>query len=135
VSASTRDRSGSVLRFAVGALALALISACAGSPPRASATQQPASGNQLVSAGTPAPTPASAADPLQTDNALRKRGYQPATFRGERVYCRKEPLTGSNLETKVCRTAKQIEDEERAGKDVLNGNHPAGCMPKTVGCE
>jgi hypothetical protein len=113
----------SVFRISIGALTFSLVSACAGSPPRASTTQQPTV--------TAPPTQLSAADPL--DIAMRKRGYQPATVRGERVYCRSEALTGSNLQSKVCRTAKQIEDQERAGKDVLNGNRPAGCLPKT-GC-
>jgi hypothetical protein len=61
---------------------------------------------------------------------MRKRGYSPGIYRGERVYCRSEALTGSNLESKVCLTAKQIDDQERAGKDILNGNRPAGCLPK-----
>jgi hypothetical protein len=64
------------------------------------------------------------------DDAMRKRGYSPAIYRGERVYCRNEALTGSNLASKVCLTAKQIDDQERAGKDILNGNRPAGCLPK-----
>jgi hypothetical protein len=129
------DASRSVLRISVGALAFSFISACAGSPPRASPTQQVLSGNQLVGAGTLAPAQPSAVDPPQTDIdiALRKRGYQPATFRGERVYCRNEALTGSNLKNKVCRTAKEIEAQERAGEDVLNENRPAGCLPRT-GC-
>jgi hypothetical protein len=66
------------------------------------------------------------------DMAMRKRGYTPAVFRGERVYCRKEALTGSNLNSKVCLTARQIEDQERAGKDVLNGYRPAGCQPPRI---
>jgi hypothetical protein len=68
------------------------------------------------------------------DNAMRKRGYKPALYRGERVYCRNEALTGSNLETKVCLTARQIEDQERLGKDMLTGPHPDGCGPQTRGC-
>lgn len=119
------DARGLVLRISVGALAFSLISACAGSPPRASPTQQVPS----------APTQPSAVDAPQTDIdiAMRKRGFQLATFRGERVYCRNEAVTGSNLQSKVCRTAKEIEDQEHAGKDVLNGNRPAGCLP-TSGC-
>jgi hypothetical protein len=61
---------------------------------------------------------------------MRKRGYKPMIYRGERVYCRNEAVTGSNLESKVCLTAKQIEDQERSGKDILNGSRPAGCMRK-----
>src|SRR5580658_8774627 len=125
MNTSLSDASRFVLRIPVGALAFSLISACAGSPPRASPTQQ----------GPSAPTQPSAVDAPQSDVdiAMRKRGYQPATFRGERVYCRNEALTGSNLQSKVCRTAKEIDDQERAGKDVLNGNRPAGCLP-TTGC-
>jgi hypothetical protein len=112
-----------MLRAAIGALAFSLISACASAPPRALAPTQPA-----------------AVDRSQADveTAMRKRGYKPASFRGERVYCRNETLTGSNLESKVCLTAEQIEAQERAGKDILIGNrpagHPAGCVPNT-GCD
>jgi hypothetical protein len=124
----------SVHRISVGALTLSLISACATSPPRATPTQQVLFGNQLAGAAISAPTQLSAdASQADLDVAMRKRGYQPATSRGERVYCRSEPLTGSNLQSRVCRTAKEIEDQERAGKDVLNGNRPAGCLPRT-GC-
>ena len=125
----------SVLRISIGALACSLASACAGSPPGASPTQHVLLGNQPAGAGALAPTQPSAVDPPQTDidTAMRKRGYKPALYRGERVYCRNEALTGSNLQSKVCRTAKEIEDQERAGKDVLNGNRPAGGLPKS-GC-
>jgi hypothetical protein len=69
------------------------------------------------------------------DVAMRKRGYKPASFRGGRVYCREENLTGSNLASKVCLTARQIEDQEQAGKDILTRNRPAGCAPsKMTGC-
>jgi hypothetical protein len=125
VNTSMSDASRFVLRISVGAVAFSLISACAGSPSRTSPTQQ------VPSASTQ--PPAVDAPQSDVDLAMRKRGYQPAAFRGERVYCRKEALTGSNLQSKVCRTAKEIEDQERAGKDVLNGNRPAGCLP-TTGC-
>ena len=68
------------------------------------------------------------------DKAMKKRGYKPATYRGERVYCRNETLTGSNLESKVCLTSRQIEELERSGKDLLNGNRQAGCVPTKSGC-
>jgi hypothetical protein len=65
------------------------------------------------------------------DKAMRKRGYEPAIYRGERVYCKNQALTGSNIESKLCLTAVQIEDQERAAKDILNGNRQNGCSPKT----
>ena len=123
----------SVLRVWTGALAFSLVSACAGSQPRAPQTRPALSASQPEVAGASAPTQPPAVDPSQIDIAMRKRGYQPATVRGERVYCRKEALTGSNLQSKVCRTAKEIDDQERAGKDVLNQNRPAGCLPRS-GC-
>jgi hypothetical protein len=61
---------------------------------------------------------------------MRKLGYTPASYRGERVYCRSEMLTGSNLASKLCLTAQQIEEQERAGKDIVSGNHQAGCSAK-----
>jgi hypothetical protein len=126
----------SILRISVGALAFSLIAACANPPPpRASATQQVLSGNKPAGTGTSVPAQLSAVESPQgdVDIAMRKRGYQPATFRGERVYCRNEAVTGSNLQSKVCRTAKEIEAQERAGKDVLDANRPAGCLPRS-GC-
>ncbi len=104
-----------VLRISIGALAIWLTSACANSPPRAS-TQ-------------PAAVDRSQAD---VDTAMCKLGYKPWRYRGERVYCRSETLTGSNLETTVCLTVEQIEAQERVGKDILNGNRPAGCLPHTA---
>jgi hypothetical protein len=130
-------------------LAVSLASACSSSPPRGTAAQQVRSGNQIgdsssspaTQKGSPdhqgdraalAPTPQAAVDRSQTDvdNAMRKRGYTPASYRGERVYCRSEMLTGSNLASKLCLTAQQIEDQERAGKDIVGGNHQAGCSAK-----
>jgi hypothetical protein len=105
-----------------------------------SATVSATTGAQLdpKASGTLALARAADVDRSQSDVdiAMRKRGYTLASNRGERVYCRSEALTGSNLESKVCLTARQIEDQERAGKAILNGNRPAGCSPKTgnTGC-
>ena len=68
------------------------------------------------------------------DREMRKQGYKPTSYRGERVYCRNEILTGSNLASKVCLTAKQIEDQAQAGREVLNGPRAAGCTPTKAGC-
>jgi hypothetical protein len=131
------------LGISIGALAFALVAGCASSPPRASPTRPMISGNGTKpdpkGVDTLASTQPAAVDRSQADVdiAMRKQGYKPATFRGERVYCRNETLTGSNLESKVCLTAEQIESQERAGKDILNGNRaagrPPGCVPST-GC-
>jgi hypothetical protein len=103
----------------IGAAVLSVASGCSSLPSPTSATHAPPPDNPVA----------------VIDLDLRKRGYTPATFRGQRVYCRKEALTGSNLRTRVCLTAKQIEDEERAAKDVLTGSRPAGCEPSKYGCD
>jgi hypothetical protein len=124
------------LRISIGLLAFALASACANSPPRAAPVQQAMSANKVGdSTGGQASDPLPASSDHPGDNAafeiaMRKRGYKPTNFRGERVYCRNETLTGSNLASKVCLTAAQIEAQERAGKEILTGTHQAGCSGK-----
>jgi len=108
---------------ALSLLALCLASACSSSLPRAPATQPVAAGKQ--SGATRSDT--------DVDRAMRQRGYTLASYHGERVYCRTTAVTGSNLESKLCLTARQIADQERAGQDLLNRTRPAGCSPKTSG--
>ena len=112
-----------IFRLSYCVLAIWLSSACSSSSPRVPPPQQVRSAN-----------PGAANTQPDVDNAMRKRGYKSALYRGERVYCRKETITGSNLETKVCLTARQIEDQERSGKDMLTGPHPDVCGPETKGC-
>lgn len=138
-----------VLPISIAVCSVLLASACSSSPPRNPATKpqaglsdrqadgtagSAAGGAQPDSKSSGALAPAQAANVDRTqanvDNDMRKRGYKPMIYRGERVYCRNEAITGSNLESKVCLTEKQIEDQERSGKDMLNGSRPAGCIPK-----
>jgi hypothetical protein len=128
-----------VLPISVGVCSVLLASACSSSMPRATPPQQVLAGSQpSASSSNPATDPQVAnVDRSQTDvdNDMRKRGYKPMTYRGERVYCRNEAVTGSNLESKVCQTAEQIEEQERSGKDILNNrNRQAGCLPTKNGC-
>jgi hypothetical protein len=116
-----------VLPISMGLCTVLLAPGCSSSLPRGTPPQQALAESQPGE---------SSSDRSQTDvdNDMRKRGYKPTVYRGERVYCRNEALTGSNLESKVCLTAKQIEDQERSGKDILNGNRQAGCSPTKSGC-
>lgn len=130
-----------LLPISVGVFAVLLASACSGSPPRATPPQQALAGSAQPdpkSSGAVAPAQAANVDRSQidVDKDMQKRGYKPTMYRGERVYCRDQTLTGSHFENKVCLTAKQIEDLERSGKDILNGNHQqAGCLPtRNSGC-
>jgi hypothetical protein len=115
------------------AAAVPFASACSSSVPRAAAVQPVPDSKVALAAAPAAPSTAGDRSEADVDGAMRQRGYRPETYHGQRVYCRGERPTGSNLESKVCLTAKQIEDQERAAKDVLSGNRAAGCLPKT-GC-
>lgn len=121
------------LRLSSAVLAVSLSVACSSSPSRLPPPPQAPPADPSGGSAAPARQPDSADSRTNLDDEMIKRGYKPALYRGERVYCRNEVLTGSNLASKICLTADQIEDRERTGKDILNGNRPAGCMPKS-GC-
>jgi len=124
-----------VLPISMGVFAVLLASACSSSLPRAAPPPQVLAANRPGdSPSKPATDPQAGLSQDDVDNDMRKRGYKPTIYRGERVYCRNQALTGSNLESKVCLTAKQIEDQERSGKEILNGNRQAGCLPTKSGC-
>src|ERR1700722_19421716 len=115
-----------VLGLSAGVLSIALNCACSSSLPRA--VPVPAS-PPAAPASPPNRLSDAAASQTDVDIAMRKRGYKLAILRGKRVYCRNEMLTGSNLATKVCQTAEQIDEEERAGRDILLRVRPDGCQP------
>jgi hypothetical protein len=110
------------LPITIGVCTALLASACSSSLSRNSSTSAPVQPPNLADSR------------IKMDNDMRNQGYQPMTSRGERVYCRDEVLTGSNLKSKICLTAKQIEELERSSKDIFNANRPAGCAPKQPGC-
>ena len=107
------------------------------STPKAATPDTTASGKPDTAArpGGPATSPATANAPVAnkpgtkvlvddtvTDAQLKqilKKGYHPVSqARGHEVqYCRSETELGSRFETKVCRTAAQILQDEQAGKD------------------
>jgi hypothetical protein len=68
-------------------------------------------------AGTPAAVPA-ALD--QREKLLRAKGYRLETRNGEKLYCRTEAVLGSRLPgRKVCGTAEEFEERERASRDMV----------------
>jgi hypothetical protein len=125
---------------------ITLVSACSSQPQRVpappavtgsravqSGTGQVATSSQLSPAanqaqaqtqtqtGAPAASPAAGAAPkLAVDPDLVKRGYSPAIYNGQRVYCRTETVTGSRFTQKVCMTAERIKEAEKLGKDFMN---------------
>ena len=81
---------------------------------------QPQASSPTATAATN--TPAS----LAIDPDLVKRGYHPAIRRGQRVYCRQEPVTGSRFTQTRCMTADQISDSAMSTKDYLSAPRPDG---------
>jgi hypothetical protein len=64
-------------------------------------------------------------DDTVTDAQLKQilaKGYRPVTqASGNEVsYCRREQLSGERFETKVCKTARRILEDEQRGKDLIN---------------
>jgi hypothetical protein len=64
-------------------------------------------------------------DDTVTDAQLKQilaKGYRPVTqASGNEVsYCRNEQLAGERFQTKVCKTARRILEDEQRGKDLVN---------------
>jgi ribulose bisphosphate carboxylase small subunit len=100
--------------------------------PRATATL-PVTANAQPAANTSARKVL--VDDTVTDAQLKqilKKGYKPESQArdNEVYYCRSERELGSRFETKICRTAARILEEERQGKEVTTrieqtgGNKP-----------
>ena len=84
-------------------------------PKAASATASPSSGDSpRVS---PARSVSDAADEPMEEKLLRDQGYKPTMRNGERVFCRSEKPTGSNLPSTHCLTAAEAEALAKAAKE------------------
>jgi hypothetical protein len=64
-------------------------------------------------------------DDTVTDAQLKQilaQGYRPEkqAFGNEVLYCRREQLTGARFQTKVCKTAVRILEDQRRAKDFTN---------------
>ena len=64
-------------------------------------------------------------DDTVTDAQLKQilaKGYRPVKQApGDEVsYCRSERLSGDRFETKVCKTARRILEDEQRGKELTN---------------
>ena len=64
-------------------------------------------------------------DDTVTDAQLKQilaQGYRPEkqVFGNEVLYCRKEQLAGDRFQTKVCKTAVRIFEDQRRGKAFTN---------------
>ena len=70
-------------------------------------------------------------DDTVTDAQLKQilaQGYRPEkqVFGNEVLYCRNEQLAGDRFQTKVCKTAVRILEDQRRGKDFTNSAQQIG---------
>ena len=118
-------------------------------PPPPAAAAAPAHTGEPAPAGAPTGTSSTAnaqpvasnsgrkvlVDDTVTDAQLKqilRKGYRPASqARGNEVnYCRSERELGTRFETKVCKTAAQILQEEQGSKEATtNLERPGGSRP------
>lgn len=124
------------MRFLPMALLLTVVSACS-TPPLRVPPSPTAAATPAIHPTQPTPIPVAPAQSqaqtatntrasLPIDPDLVKRGYHPAIRRGQRVYCREEPITGSRFTQTRCMTADQISDSASSTKDYLNAPRPDG---------
>ena len=118
--------------FGAGTLPLAL------ADPPASAPQEPAATTAARTEATPSAPVAKATAPASSAassaaatappakpslNADEKRlismGYKPEMLRGEKVYCRSEPVLGSRFVAKHCGTVDMLKDITRDSRDAM----------------
>ncbi|HTT01527.1 MAG TPA: hypothetical protein VMG11_05500 [Steroidobacteraceae bacterium] len=65
------------------------------------------------------------------DKRLISEGYKMTYINGQKVFCRREPVLGSNIERKVCGTADQLAQSRQDSRDLVdrmqrNQLNPAG---------
>ena len=110
---------------AVAMVAMWVLGGCA-TGPRAPATDTAAAPTEP----TQVPAGSGATPHKQVNRALIAQGYQPSTYRGQLYYCRKEKLTGSQFNQRVCLTEQEAALQERIAQDEMNKRNSAGkCVP------
>ena len=67
----------------------------------------------------------------EADKRLLSQGYKLHIVNGEKRFCRKERVLGSNLERNVCGSAEQFAESSQAGRDLTdriqrNQTNPSG---------
>ena len=96
------------MRFAVVLAALALTAACAAAPEHS-------------------------VPPAAAKDALVRQGYRPVTLHGQLLYCRSQPVTGTQFADSVCLSEAQIGEQQRQVRETTQSRamHPnLQCNPR-----
>jgi len=96
-----------------------LAAAMAGEPPPAATSAQASSASSAKPAAATA-QPAKAEELTAEEKDLVAQGYKMRMVDGERRFCRKQTILGSNLERNICTTARQVAEARRNGRDVVD---------------
>src|SRR5277367_449896 len=86
-----------------------LVAACSSTPP--SAPQTPAAAGNAPASAPGRASGAAAAPAGVVDSSLVRAGYSVMRRHGEVLYCRNEVITGQRIETRICLSAAQLQDE------------------------
>jgi hypothetical protein len=94
------------LKIAASVLGTMAVVACASAPPKAA---------------TPPVAAASDAAATQINPKLVGQGYKAVKYQGAYVYCRAEPVTGTQFQKKVCLSEAAIRDIEAKTQETVDG--------------
>jgi hypothetical protein len=113
-------------RFSACFLAVAAMSGCAGHPqqpvasaPRAIASAPPTAGQTAASADAKTVRQV----PVDASNAadVQAAGYKIVNKDGEKLYCRKDPITGSRVQFQTtCLTAQELFDQQHQAQNAMS---------------
>jgi hypothetical protein len=86
-------------------------------------------GAQTAAVATANPAP-SASSEQTLDKQLLAKGYTPRVIRGEKVYCKRETATGSNLPELRCMSVESAEEMAKEGRDLTERiqHNTYGCL-------
>ena len=77
---------------------------------------------------TPVPPVAASGDASVVPNKdLINHGYRFTQVKGQPMYCRSQPITGSNLRTTVCKSEAQLVCEQQQAQDLTNHVQGESC--------
>lgn len=108
--------------------------AAASNPGKSSATPSSSPTSPAATSAADQPTKVVLVDKTLTNSQVKQllsRGYKPESRGSDVFYCRREQQLGSRFETKVCRSAEQIAEAERASQEATKymqrtGGNPGG---------
>jgi hypothetical protein len=112
-----------VARLNLVLTASVLVASCSSHAPMTPLVAAPPANPSTIAPRADAAQASTASAPGATGPAPNKdlinRGYHFRMINGQAVYCRSQPVTGSNLKSTVCQTEAQIVADQQNAQDLL----------------